>query len=133
MPPEEHAPTTYCDADKQQKLKRAWALAIAYIAWESHPDTSASSIESTLRSLGEQISCAKCLARLRERVRKVVNDWSLVTVSSTLKSLLEAATYRLLDMYLSLMRFYHPFSFLSSLETVSISAHPVAGGLVRSK
>ena len=85
-PPQPHPEAVHCNADGQQKLMRAWALAVAYISWDCHPDTSASAIESTLYGLGDQISCGVCLARLRERIREVVNDWSLVRVSDVSRS-----------------------------------------------
>lgn len=36
-PPHPHAPTPSCDFSDQKKLTRAWALASAYLAWDTRP------------------------------------------------------------------------------------------------
>ncbi|TFK35183.1 hypothetical protein BDQ12DRAFT_688628, partial [Crucibulum laeve] len=37
LPPHPHPPTKECGFGEQKELTRAWALALAYLAWESQP------------------------------------------------------------------------------------------------
>lgn len=77
-PPHPHAPTRDCDFTEQKKLTRAWALATAYLAWDARPDLSASSMESALCPLADHLSCDLCKAGLRDRVKQVIIQWSVV-------------------------------------------------------
>lgn len=65
----------------QGKLTRAWALAVASIAWDARPDMSASALEGILNPIGDQLDCEECRGQLRDRVSRVVHEWSLVKVS----------------------------------------------------
>lgn len=80
-PPHPHAPTSSCDFVEQKKLTRAWALASAYLTWDARPDMSASTIESSLHPLADHLSCEVCKQSLRERIRELVVQWSVVKVS----------------------------------------------------
>lgn len=80
-PPHPHAPTSSCDFVEQKKLTRAWALASAYLTWDARPDMSASTIESSLHPLADHLSCEVCKQSLRERIRDLVVQWSVVKVS----------------------------------------------------
>lgn len=77
-PPHPHPPTVSCDFTEQKKLTRAWALASAYLAWDARPDLSTSAIESALAPLGEQLSCEQCKLALRERLKTLIVQWSVV-------------------------------------------------------
>jgi hypothetical protein len=77
-PPHPHAPTSDCDFTDQKKLTRAWALASAYLAWDARPDLSISSIESALNPLSEHLACDLCKRSLKERVKDLVVQWSVV-------------------------------------------------------
>ncbi|THH05708.1 hypothetical protein EW145_g4600 [Phellinidium pouzarii] len=77
-PPHPHAPTPTCDFVEQKKLTRAWALASAYITWDVRPDMSASTIESALCPLVDHLSCDVCKVVLRDRIKDVVVQWSVV-------------------------------------------------------
>ncbi|KAI0347108.1 hypothetical protein BDW22DRAFT_1404769 [Trametopsis cervina] len=77
-PPEGHPPTMDCGFYEQKKLTRAWALASAYLAWDARPDLSTIAMESALGPLGEHLSCEICKSALRERVKQLVVQWTLV-------------------------------------------------------
>ncbi|KAJ3546166.1 hypothetical protein NMY22_g2162 [Coprinellus aureogranulatus] len=79
-PPQPHPPTHNCDFNEQKKLTRAWALASAYLAWEARPDLSTSTMESALRPLADHLTCEQCQAALRERIKNLVVQWSVVKV-----------------------------------------------------
>ncbi|KDR83798.1 hypothetical protein GALMADRAFT_56124 [Galerina marginata CBS 339.88] len=79
-PPHPHAPTPLCDFAEQKKLTRAWALASAYLAWDARPDLSTSAMESALRPLAEHLTCGECQQALRERIKNLVVQWSVVKV-----------------------------------------------------
>lgn len=79
-PPQVHAPTSDCDFAEQKRLTRAWALASAYLTWDARPDMSASTIESALQPLGDHLTCNLCKTALRERIRDLVIQWSVVKV-----------------------------------------------------
>ncbi|KAF8192547.1 hypothetical protein BJ912DRAFT_1021817 [Pholiota molesta] len=80
-PPNPHAPTPMCDFTEQKRLTRAWALASAYLAWDARPDLSTSSMESALRPLAEHLTCEHCQQSLRDRIKNLVVQWSVVKVS----------------------------------------------------
>ncbi|KAI6119980.1 hypothetical protein EDD16DRAFT_730703 [Pisolithus croceorrhizus] len=77
-PPHPHPPTVTCDFTDQKKLTRAWALASAYFAWDARPDLSTSSMESALAPLAEEVSCEQCKLVLRERLKTLIVQWSVV-------------------------------------------------------
>ncbi|PPQ71773.1 hypothetical protein CVT26_007607 [Gymnopilus dilepis] len=77
-PPNSHAPTPLCDFQEQKKLTRAWALASAYLAWDARPDLSTSTMESALRPLAEHLTCEDCRQALRDRIKNLVVQWSVV-------------------------------------------------------
>ncbi|KAF8076327.1 hypothetical protein FPV67DRAFT_410814 [Lyophyllum atratum] len=77
-PPHPHAPTHWCDFSDQKKLTRAWALASAYLAWDARPDLSTSTMESALRPLEEHLGCDDCKQALRDRIKNLVVQWSIV-------------------------------------------------------
>jgi len=77
-PPHPHAPTPWCDYNEQKKLTRAWALASAYLAWDARPDLSTSTMESALRPLSEHLTCEQCQQGLRDRIKNLVVQWSVV-------------------------------------------------------
>ncbi|GLB33748.1 hypothetical protein LshimejAT787_0106320 [Lyophyllum shimeji] len=77
-PPHPHPPTQWCDFADQKKLTRAWALASAYLAWDARPDLSTSTMESALRPLEEHLGCDDCKQALRDRIKTLVIQWSIV-------------------------------------------------------
>jgi hypothetical protein len=77
-PPQPHPPTMGCNFDEQKKLTRAWALAAAYLAWDARPDLSTSTMESALRPLADHLTCEQCQTALRDRIKNLVVQWSVV-------------------------------------------------------
>ncbi|KAF9534870.1 hypothetical protein CPB83DRAFT_843075 [Crepidotus variabilis] len=77
-PPNPHAPTADCDFTEQKKLTRAWALASAYLAWDARPDLSTSTMEAALRPLAEHLTCEHCQQALKDRIKNLVVQWSVV-------------------------------------------------------
>lgn len=81
-PPHPHIPTPTCRFEEQKGLTRAWALASAYIAWNAQPHTSSSTIEDSLRNLSNHVTCEICKSSLRDRIKSLAIEWSLIKVSS---------------------------------------------------
>ncbi|KAF7789493.1 hypothetical protein EIP86_000439 [Pleurotus ostreatoroseus] len=79
-PPQSHPATPECDFIEQKKLTRAWALASAYLAWDARPDLSAIAIESALYSLNEHLTCDLCKAALRDRIKQLTVQWTMVKI-----------------------------------------------------
>ena len=92
-PPHPHAPTAWCDFTEQKKLTRAWALASAYLAWDARPDLSTSTMESALRPLAEHLTCDQCQSVLRDRIKNLVIQWSVIKVRRFLFSLLQPSAW----------------------------------------
>ncbi|KAI0790642.1 hypothetical protein C8Q75DRAFT_95705 [Abortiporus biennis] len=78
-PPTPHIPTLDCAFVEHQQLTRAWALATASLIWERQPDKSLSLIQTTLASLGYQLSCEDCRAILHERIKSILTEWMMTT------------------------------------------------------
>jgi hypothetical protein len=49
VPPADHLPTAACGRNERAQLQRAWALASAYLAWESRPGTSSAACARSIR------------------------------------------------------------------------------------
>ncbi|KAF5393785.1 hypothetical protein D9757_000077 [Collybiopsis confluens] len=87
-PPHPHAPTPFCDFTDQKTLTRAWALASAYLAWDArpamvaqcafNPDLSTGFLESALAPLAEHLSCDLCKQGLKDRIKNLIVQWSVV-------------------------------------------------------
>ncbi|KAJ4482995.1 hypothetical protein C8J55DRAFT_511218, partial [Lentinula edodes] len=77
-PPSHHIPTANCDIDNQRALTRAWALASAYLVWDSRPDLSSNSLEATFTKLVDDLSCDWCKKNLNERINDLSVHWSHV-------------------------------------------------------
>ncbi|RPD58768.1 hypothetical protein L226DRAFT_526905 [Lentinus tigrinus ALCF2SS1-7] len=77
-PPHPHPPTDQCGFADQKSLTRAWALASAYLAWDSRPDLPASAIEAAFLPLADRLPCQLCKQSLVDRVKQVIVQWSMV-------------------------------------------------------
>ncbi|KAJ4483004.1 hypothetical protein C8J55DRAFT_605386 [Lentinula edodes] len=77
-PPSNHTPTANCNVHDQNALTRAWALASAYLVWDSRPDLSTNSLESTFSQLVDDLSCDLCKKNLNERIKELSICWSQV-------------------------------------------------------
>ncbi|KAJ3769437.1 hypothetical protein FB446DRAFT_218821 [Lentinula raphanica] len=78
QPPNLHPPTDDCDAIGQSAMTRVWALASAYLAWDSRPDLSANLLESTFTPLKKEITCDLCKKNLETRIEHLSSQWSQV-------------------------------------------------------
>ncbi|KAF8826682.1 hypothetical protein HHX47_DHR5000127 [Lentinula edodes] len=78
QPPHPHAPTPWCDFADQKNLTRAWALASAYLAWDARPDVSTGFLEAALTPLVEHLSCDLCKQGLKDRIKNLIVQWSVV-------------------------------------------------------
>ncbi|KAJ3796164.1 hypothetical protein GGU11DRAFT_686351 [Lentinula aff. detonsa] len=80
QPPSSHPPTDHCGASGQKALTRVWALASAYLAWDSRPDLSTNLLESTFAPLIKDLSCEICTENLNTRIKDLSFQWSQVKV-----------------------------------------------------
>lgn len=98
LPPHPHPPVENCDFEDQRKLTRAWALASAYLVWDSclgahrlprtfaftndlNADLSTHGMEAALKPLMEDLTCKLCRRILKEKIRNVVVKWATAKVS----------------------------------------------------
>ncbi|KAF9522888.1 hypothetical protein CPB83DRAFT_73394 [Crepidotus variabilis] len=73
-----HAPSRKCGFVEQRRLTRAWALASAYIVWDSRLDLSTYSLQSSLEPLTEDVDCSICKEILQARIDDVILRWTAV-------------------------------------------------------
>ncbi|TFY69799.1 hypothetical protein EVG20_g2983 [Dentipellis fragilis] len=86
LPPPPFHPHTTCGSAEQTTLRRAWALASAYLTWETRPDLSTSAIETALYPLGDHLACKECRRLLKERIGDLVVQWAQVKRKTTCRS-----------------------------------------------
>jgi hypothetical protein len=78
-PPSTHVPTSNCDmVDQQRKLGTAWRDAIADLAWKANASTPISLFHANLTPIADKLTCAECKTAVKERIRKLIVDWTLV-------------------------------------------------------
>ncbi|CAL1707901.1 unnamed protein product [Somion occarium] len=87
QPPSEHAPTLDCGFVEQKRVARAWALASTSFTCEVCSDLSPAVLQSVLGSLQHDISCGQCKEAVAERVRDIVQKWTITprTISPSLR------------------------------------------------
>lgn len=111
-PPSPHPETPDCDTNQQQKLTRVWALASAHLVWDARPsalyslhvnhheisnlsshhsDLSTSLMQTALSPLENELTCQLCRRALRQRIQRLVAEWSSVKVISHLTMLVPLA------------------------------------------
>jgi len=76
--PHPHPEIVSCSFAEQKSLVRAWTMVAAPLAWEASPDLSTKVIESSFGTLEGQLSCIECKKRLKEHVRHIVVQWTLM-------------------------------------------------------
>jgi len=76
--PHPHPESISCSFAEQRKLIHAWTMVAAPLAWEATPDLSSKVIESNFGALENQLSCTECKKRLREHIRHIVVQWTLM-------------------------------------------------------
>ncbi|KAF9516872.1 hypothetical protein BS47DRAFT_1291759 [Hydnum rufescens UP504] len=79
VPPQGHPPPASrpCDGT-DQKVRRAWALATAYLAWEARPIMPSIEIAQSLAPLLDHVQCIECKANLQHQISSVLNSWAHV-------------------------------------------------------
>ncbi|TFK68539.1 hypothetical protein BDN72DRAFT_898032 [Pluteus cervinus] len=77
-PPHPHLPTKECSLADQGALRRAWALASAYLAWEARADLSTHGIKLVFGPLIKQLACQLCKESLETMLREIVARWASV-------------------------------------------------------
>lgn len=88
-PPPLHDPTPTCGYEEQRKLRRSWALASSYLMWNAQPDTSPNTIDKTLCSLANHLTCDLCKLSLQDRIRSLAVQWSVVKVNICCSSVMK--------------------------------------------
>lgn len=88
-PPHPHTPTSTCGFEEQKKLPRSWALASSYLMWNARPDTSPNTIDKTLCSLANHLTCDLCKLSLQDRIRNLAVQWSIVKVNLCYSSMIQ--------------------------------------------
>ncbi|KAF9496326.1 hypothetical protein BDN71DRAFT_762921 [Pleurotus eryngii] len=66
-----------CSVEDQASLKRAWALAAAYIVCTAGPGISAHEIEGVFRPLAQHIACSRCRGALDKRLELMKTEWAM--------------------------------------------------------
>ncbi|KAF8148625.1 hypothetical protein B0H34DRAFT_204696 [Crassisporium funariophilum] len=75
LPPHPHPTTRKCTFVEQKQLSRAWTLAASYLAWDSKPNLSIHSMQSTFGALGDHLVCEECKGVLNVRIQEVIVKW----------------------------------------------------------
>ncbi|KDQ25463.1 hypothetical protein PLEOSDRAFT_1057751 [Pleurotus ostreatus PC15] len=66
-----------CSAEDQASLKRAWALAAAYIICTAGPGVSAQTIDGTFRPLVRHVTCSRCRQAMHKRLESMDREWGM--------------------------------------------------------
>jgi len=76
--PRLHPEIVSCSFADQKILIRARTMVTAPLAWQASPDLPTEVIESSFGALENQVSCIECKKHLREQVRHMVVQWTLM-------------------------------------------------------
>jgi hypothetical protein len=78
-PPTGHGPTQQCDViDQKRKLQAAWKEAVGQLCFEACANTPVSLLHTSLSCVTDRLTCEECKIATRERIRKLIVDWTLV-------------------------------------------------------
>ncbi|KAG8803505.1 hypothetical protein FRC19_011633 [Serendipita sp. 401] len=78
-PPSGHTPSLLCDAlDQRTRLEKPWREAVNELSWNLTADTPLSQLQSVLGPLTEKLPCGECQLSIKERIRKLFIDWTMV-------------------------------------------------------
>ncbi|KAH7905817.1 hypothetical protein BJ138DRAFT_1118136 [Hygrophoropsis aurantiaca] len=77
-PPHPHPETPACEFSEQNKVARAWALASAYLIWDSRVDLTANNIRAVITPMEEHLRCLRCRENLRSRTNTLVLQWASI-------------------------------------------------------
>ncbi|KDQ26066.1 hypothetical protein PLEOSDRAFT_1046286, partial [Pleurotus ostreatus PC15] len=78
----DHPSEDQCSTEDQASLKRAWALAAAYLVCTAGPGVSAQAIDGTFRPLAKHVSCSRCREALDQRLESINREWGMAPVSA---------------------------------------------------
>ncbi|KAG8752138.1 hypothetical protein FRC14_007303 [Serendipita sp. 396] len=78
-PPKSHTPSLLCDAlDQRTRLEKPWKEAVNELCWDLRADTPLSQLQSILGPLVEKLQCGECQLEMKERIRGLFVDWTMV-------------------------------------------------------
>ncbi|KIM25903.1 hypothetical protein M408DRAFT_314531 [Serendipita vermifera MAFF 305830] len=78
-PPSGHRPTMQCDTvDQKHKLMALWKEATGELCWEASASTPVSLFHAVLSPLVDKLNCEECKTSTREKIRKLIVDWTMV-------------------------------------------------------
>jgi len=78
-PPVGHEPTRDCDEiDQKRMLLANWREAASTLCWSIGPDTPISLLRDRLSNVANKLACSDCKVSAKERLRKLIVDWTLV-------------------------------------------------------
>jgi hypothetical protein len=79
VPPTKHEPTMSCDAVNQRRnLEAVWDDAVRELVWEVKAHTSVSLLHTAITPAVDRVTCADCKTAIRERIKQIIVDWTLV-------------------------------------------------------
>jgi hypothetical protein len=91
--PKRHAPTKFCHCDAGSpgsiggglagNLHKAWAQGLADLTWDLRPDISVHMLNLRLSPIVKEVGCHLCQESVRNRIKDVCSQWSLVRVCLT--------------------------------------------------
>ena len=74
-----HEPSQLCDKiDQKRHLEQLWTEAATSLIWDLHASTPVSLFHAVLSPLIEQMTCTECTTSLKEAIRKLIVDWTMV-------------------------------------------------------
>lgn len=77
--PGKHTPNAMCDVvDQRRGLEVAWRSASNVLCWDAQADTSPSLVKQVLETVLDKTNCEECKLLAKERIRKIILDWSMV-------------------------------------------------------
>jgi len=77
--PSGHRPTLQCDAiDQKRKLEAAWQEAVGQLCWDINASTPVSLFHTVLSPIVDKLSCEECKTSAKEKIRKLIVDWTMV-------------------------------------------------------
>ncbi|KAG8819951.1 hypothetical protein FRC17_010290 [Serendipita sp. 399] len=78
-PPTGHPPSLLCDAlDQRSRLEKPWRDATNEMCWDITADMPLSRLQGALGPLVEKSTCGECQMAIKERIRKLFVDWTMI-------------------------------------------------------
>jgi hypothetical protein len=77
--PARHQSTTHCgDEEQEQNIETIWGDTTGDLLWNNDVNMPVTLLETELNSVVEKLACDDCKEVTRERIRQVIDEWSLV-------------------------------------------------------